>query len=130
MPAKVLSLKQDDFKGADGSMVTCWKVELDTKTNPIPCYSALAGDLKVGDPLPEGWEVKVSKAGKDYLAVPKAPKGGGVQRRVAQHRGRRAVQRSADEPAHRLDAGRCIDQRPHGLATHRRPDVRMAHGRG
>ena len=76
MPAKVLSLKQDDFKGSDGNMVTCWKVELDDKTNPVPCYSGEAANLKIGEPLPDGWEVKVSKAGKDYLAVPKASKGG------------------------------------------------------
>lgn len=73
--SKVLSLKQDDFKGSDGTMVTCWKVELDDKTNPIPCYSGEASKLVVGQPLPEGWSVEKSSKGKDYLKVPK--KGGG-----------------------------------------------------
>ncbi len=73
---KVLALKEDSFDGSDGTRVVCWKVELDDKTNPIPCYSAEASTLVVGEPLPAGWEVKVSAKGKDYLAVPKSNKGG------------------------------------------------------
>ncbi len=75
--SKVLSLKEDSFDGSDGTRVVCWKVELDDKTNPVPCYSAEAAKLKVGEPLPDGWSVQVSKKGKDYLSVPKASKGGG-----------------------------------------------------
>jgi hypothetical protein len=75
--SKVLSLKESNFTGGDGTEVICWKVELDDKTNPVPCYSAEAGKLTIGEPLPAGWEVKTSAKGKDYLALPKAPKGGG-----------------------------------------------------
>jgi hypothetical protein len=75
---KVLNVKEDNFE-SNGETVICFKVELDDRTKPVPCYNAAAGNLKVGDPLPDGWEVKVSAKGKDYLYVPKAGggKGGG-----------------------------------------------------
>jgi hypothetical protein len=43
----------------------------------IPCYDPRGKDLKEDSPLPEGWEVKTSKAGKPYLAAPRNAPGGG-----------------------------------------------------
>jgi hypothetical protein len=43
----------------------------------VPCYDPRGKDLKEDAPLPEGWEVKTSKAGKPYLAAPRVSGGGG-----------------------------------------------------
>jgi hypothetical protein len=45
----------------------------------VPCYDPRGKDLKEDAPLPEGWEVKTSKAGKLYLAAPRQSSGGGVR---------------------------------------------------
>ena len=72
--SKVTSLKEDNFESG-GETVVCWQVGLDDRPKPVPCYSGEAANLKIDEPLPSGWEVKTSKKGKDYLAVPKT--GGG-----------------------------------------------------
>jgi hypothetical protein len=63
-------------KWASGEGVTYW-VTLDDRTEDVPCYDDKAAALEVHKPLPDGWEVKKSSKGKDYLATPKAAKGGG-----------------------------------------------------
>ena len=61
----------------DGTEVTTYWVTLEGREKNVPCYDAKAAALKMDAPLPEGWEIKVSKAGKDYLAPPRAPGFGG-----------------------------------------------------
>ena len=50
---------------------------LEGREKNVPCYDAKAAALKMDAPLPEGWEIRQSKAGKDYLAPPRQPGFGG-----------------------------------------------------
>jgi hypothetical protein len=61
-----------------GEQVVVYRVTLvnETGQREVPCYSPLGKDLKEDTPLPEGWEVKTSKAGKPYLAAPRVSGGG------------------------------------------------------
>jgi hypothetical protein len=72
-------VKVDKWTNNDGEPVTSYKVSLvnETGQREVNCYSPLGKDLKEDAPLPEGWEVKTSKAGKPYLAAPRATSGGG-----------------------------------------------------
>jgi hypothetical protein len=74
--SNVLGVKESTWK-KDGQDVTSWWVTLDDRTDDVPCYDEQAKTLKDHEPLPDGWEVKTSKAGKDYLAPPRAARGGG-----------------------------------------------------
>jgi len=56
----------------DGQDIVTYFVTIDTKE--VACYDAKAKELKLDAPLPEGWEVRQSAKGKDYL---KPPGGGG-----------------------------------------------------
>lgn len=62
----------------DGTEVTTYWVTLEGREKNVPCYDAKAAALKLDAPLPEGWEIKQAKSsGKDFLAPPRAPSGGG-----------------------------------------------------
>jgi hypothetical protein len=67
-------IKVEKWTNRDGEDVTSYRVTLvnETGQREVPCYSPLGKDLKEDAPLPEGWEVKTSKAGKPYLAAPRA----------------------------------------------------------
>jgi hypothetical protein len=71
-------IKVEKWTNRDGEDVTSYKVTLvnETGQREVPCYSPLGKDLKEDTPLPEGWEVKTSKAGKPYLAAPRVSGGG------------------------------------------------------
>jgi hypothetical protein len=60
----------------DGEKVVTYWVKLTDREKDVPCYQASILDLKLGEPLPEGWEIRQSKAGKDYLAPPRKPGSG------------------------------------------------------
>jgi hypothetical protein len=80
MPADIVErVKVDRWTNRDGEDVTSYKVTLvnETGQREVNCYSPLGKDLKEDAPLPEGWEVKTSKAGKPYLAAPRQSSGGG-----------------------------------------------------
>jgi len=72
-------IKVEQWTNRDGEDVTSYKVSLvnETGQREVPCYDPRGKDLKEDSPLPEGWEVKTSKAGKLYLAAPKQSSGGG-----------------------------------------------------
>jgi hypothetical protein len=72
-------IKVEKWTNRDGEDVTSYRVTLvnETGQREVPCYSPLGKDLKEDAPLPEGWEVKTSKAGKPYLAAPRLTSGGG-----------------------------------------------------
>lgn len=62
----------------DGEKVITYWITLDDRQKEVPCYDTAAQDFTVGQPLPEGWEVKTSQKGKEYLAPPrKAGRGPG-----------------------------------------------------
>jgi hypothetical protein len=71
-------IKVEKWTNRDGEDVTSYRVTLvnETGQREVPCYSPLGKDLKEDAPLPEGWEVKTSKAGKPYLAAPRVSGGG------------------------------------------------------
>jgi hypothetical protein len=71
-------IKVDRWTNRDGEDVTSYKVTLvnETGQREVNCYDPRGKDLKEDAPLPEGWEVKTSKAGKPYLAAPKVSGGG------------------------------------------------------
>jgi hypothetical protein len=75
----VEQIKVEKWTNRDGEDVTSYRVSLvnETGQREVPCYSPLGKDLKEDAPLPEGWEVKTSKAGKPYLAAPRLTSGGG-----------------------------------------------------
>lgn len=54
----------------DGKDMTTWYVTLDDRTENVPCYDERAKSFVSGAPLPEGFEITKSKAGKDYLKAP------------------------------------------------------------
>ena len=63
------------FEGRDGGMVTPYYVTLVSETGEreIPAYRPEAKDLKEDAPLPDGWSVETSQAGKLYLRPPQKP---------------------------------------------------------
>ncbi len=75
--SNVTALRPSEWTNDKGEQVTTYYVSLEGREKDVPCYDATAKDLAIGQPLPEGWEVKVSQKGKDYLATPK--KGGGKE---------------------------------------------------
>jgi hypothetical protein len=79
-------IKVEKWTNRDGEDVTSYRVTLvnETGQREVPCYSPLGKDLKEDTPLPEGWEVKTSKAGKLYLAAPKPLNSGGFRGSPAQ----------------------------------------------
>jgi hypothetical protein len=71
-------IKVEHWTNSVGEDVTSYRVTLvnETGQREVNCYSPLGKDLKEDTPLPEGWEVKTSKAGKPYLAAPRLTSGG------------------------------------------------------
>ncbi len=82
MPEYVERVKVEHWTNRDGEDVTSRKVTLvsDTGQREVPCYAPEGADLIEDAALPEGWEVKISKAGNPYLAPPRKA-GGGQGRR-------------------------------------------------
>lgn len=72
----VTGVRESEWKKDDGTSTTTYWVTIEGREKDVPCYDERAKDL-AGKPIPEGWEVKQSKAGKDYLAPPRASRGGG-----------------------------------------------------
>jgi hypothetical protein len=72
-------IKVDRWTNRDGEPVTSYKVTLvnETGQREVNCYDPRGKDLKEDAPLPEGWEVRTSQAGKPYLAAPRLTPGGG-----------------------------------------------------
>lgn len=59
----------------DGQDVTTYYVSIEGCPD-VPCYDAKAKELETGKPLPDGWQVTTSKAGKEYLKPPGQQRGG------------------------------------------------------
>jgi hypothetical protein len=87
-------------KWQNGDGVTYW-VTLDDRTEDVPCYDDKAAALEVHKPLPDGWEVKKSKAGKDYLSPPRAARGGGGGGFAAAYRNTREGFEAEQDSIHR-----------------------------
>jgi hypothetical protein len=71
-------IKVEKWTNRDGEDMTSYRVSLvnETGQRDVPCYDPRGKDLKEDAPLPEGWEVRISKAGNPYLAAPRASGGG------------------------------------------------------
>lgn len=78
-PEIVEAVKPSTWQTDSGEQRTTYWIKLvnETGERELPCYDPRGADLKTDAELPEGWEVKTSKAGKLYLAAPKASGGGG-----------------------------------------------------
>jgi hypothetical protein len=75
----VEAVKESQWMKDGVEATTYWVTLVDgVGQREVPCYDPRGKDLKEDAPLPEGWEVKTSKAGKLYLAAPRA--GGGSNR--------------------------------------------------
>ncbi len=74
MPANVLNVTPKTWN-KDGQNITTYWVTLDDRTEDVPSYDERAKDLKIHEPLPEGWEVATSAKGKPYLKAPKTGSG-------------------------------------------------------
>jgi hypothetical protein len=74
-------VKSETWTNRDGEDVTSYRVTLvsDVGQREVPCYDPRGKDLIEDAPVPDGWEVKTSKAGKLYLAAPKAAISGGFR---------------------------------------------------
>jgi len=72
----ILKLDPRPWAKDDGTVVKVYWVSLEGHPKDVPCYDERGKDLAVGTPLPDGWAIKQSKAGKDYLAAPGKPAGG------------------------------------------------------
>lgn len=73
----VTSLRPSVWKTQEGQERTTWWVALEGLAGEVPCYDPRAGEaLTIGQPLPEGWEIRTSTRGKPYLAPPRAPRPG------------------------------------------------------
>jgi hypothetical protein len=59
----------------DGEKVVTYWLTLEGREKAVPCYDPRAAELKVGEPLPDGWSVVQSKKGKDYVKTPAAQRG-------------------------------------------------------
>ena len=79
MTAEIVEAVKESHWMKDGVETTTYWVTLvdGVGQREVPCYDPRGKDLKEDSPLPEGWEVKTSKAGKLYLAAPKQSSGGG-----------------------------------------------------
>jgi hypothetical protein len=74
-------VKASTWTSDDGPKTTYWVTLVnETGQREVPCYDPRGKDLKEDAPLPEGWEVKTSKAGRPYLAAPRLTSGGGGHR--------------------------------------------------
>jgi hypothetical protein len=96
-----------------GEQVITYTVTLvnETGQREVPCYTPLARDLKEDAPLPEGWEVKTSKAGKPYLAAPRLTSGGGGHRGAGpQTTAWRNTEAGAKYEDERVDRRRALEQ--------------------
>jgi hypothetical protein len=75
----VEAVKESQWMKDGVEATTYWVTLVDgVGQREVPCYDPRGKDLKEDAPLPEGWEVKTSKAGKLYLAAPRMP-GKGAQ---------------------------------------------------
>jgi hypothetical protein len=81
MPSEIVeSVKESQWMKDGVEATTYWVTLVDgVGQREVPCYDPRGKDLKEDAPLPEGWEVKTSKAGKLYLAAPKATGSGGFR---------------------------------------------------
>jgi hypothetical protein len=88
MSAEIVEAVKESQWMKDGVEATTYWVTLvdGVGQREVPCYDPRGKDLKEDAPLPDGWEVRISKAGKNYLAAPRvgtdraAPRsGGGIQ---------------------------------------------------
>jgi hypothetical protein len=76
----VEAVKESQWMKDGVEATTYWVTLVDgVGQREVPCYDPRGKDLKEDAPLPEGWEVKTSKAGKLYLAAPRQSSGGGVR---------------------------------------------------
>jgi hypothetical protein len=74
----VEAVKESQWMKDGVEATTYWVTLVDgVGQREVPCYDPRGKDLKEDAPLPEGWEVKTSKAGKPYLAAPRQSSGGG-----------------------------------------------------
>jgi hypothetical protein len=98
-------IKVEKWTNRDGEDVTSYRVSLvnETGQREVPCYSPLGKDLKEDAPLPEGWEVKTSKAGKPYLAAPRQSSGGGGSLRSGASTAWRNTEAGAKYEQERMD---------------------------
>jgi len=74
-------VKSETWTNRDNEEVTSYRVTLvdGAGQREVPCYDPRGRDLAEDAPLPDGWEVRMSKAGKLYLAAPKPPTSGGYR---------------------------------------------------
>jgi hypothetical protein len=79
MPSEIVEAVKESQWMKDGVEATTYWVTLvdGVGQREVPCYDPRGKDLKEDAPLPEGWEVKTSKAGKLYLAAPRTTTTGG-----------------------------------------------------
>ena len=70
----ILTIRESEWD-KDGTIVKVSHVTLEDGRE-VPGYDLPPG-LEEGKPLPEGWEIATSKAGKPYLKAPKPNRGGG-----------------------------------------------------
>jgi hypothetical protein len=70
----ITSVRDSDWKKDDGTTVRVTTLRFEDGTE-APGYD-LPSVPEVGKPLPEGWVIATSKAGKPYVKVPKEKKGG------------------------------------------------------
>lgn len=74
----ITSIRPSVWKTDEGEERTTWWVALEGLAGEVPCYDPRAAEaLKVGQPLPDGWEVRTSKQGKPYLAPSRAARSAG-----------------------------------------------------
>jgi hypothetical protein len=71
----VLKVRPEEWEKDGEKVVTYW-LSLEGREKEVPCYDPRAAELKVGEPLPDGWSVAQSKKGKDYVKTPAAQRGG------------------------------------------------------
>jgi hypothetical protein len=96
-----------------GEQVITYTVILvnETGQREVNCYDPQGKDLKEDAPLPEGWEVKTSKAGKPYLAAPRLTSGGGGHRGAGpQTTAWRNTEAGAKYGDERVDRRRALEQ--------------------
>jgi len=66
-------VKSETWTNRDNEEVTSYRITLvdGAGQREVPCYDPRGRELVEDAPLPDGWEVKASKAGKLYLAPPR-----------------------------------------------------------
>jgi hypothetical protein len=117
MPSDIVEkVKASEWMADGGEQRTTYWVTLvnETGQREVPCYDPRGKDLKEDAPLPEGWEVKTSKAGKPYLAAPKVSGGGGWTGGSGRSAGASAAWRNTEAGAkwedERVDRRRALEQ--------------------